>query len=117
MTDWAMKKDDLLPIFDVTLRDGHDAVDLSSATSATFKMASITDFESGAVPKISAAAVIDADQVNNKGRVTYTWASGDTDTTDEYYVEIEVLYSAKTVTYPNGGYYRLDVLDNLDSGT
>jgi len=111
--EWFMKKGDTLPVLDVILRDGHDAVDLTSATSATFKMVSEAGLASGASPKVSSAATIETET----GRVTYAWSTGDTDTPGVYAAEIEVLYGTNTITYPNSGYYKITVLDDVTSGT
>lgn len=112
---WTMKKGDLLPELDVILRDGYDAVDLSGATSATLQMALKATFLSGGTPEVTGTVDIDADQSNNTGRVTYTWVSGDTDDAGEYYAEFQVLYGTKTITYPNDGYYIVEILDDVSA--
>ena len=110
--DWTTKKNDLLPILSVTLQDANGAVDLSGANSINFKM--IIKGDMGAAPKVDAAAVADPDQVTNKGRVTYTWAAGDTDTPGTYYGEFEALYGTKPLTFPNDTYYIIDIVDDVD---
>ncbi len=114
-TGWKMKKDDLLPILEVVLRDSYGPVGLGGATSAKFLMSTPADVAANAAPKITATADIDGDQVANPGKVTYTWASGDTDTPGTFYAEIEVLYGSKTITYPNGGYYEVTILEDVDN--
>ncbi len=112
---WKMKKGDLLPILDVVLRDSQGAVNLSGATSATFKMSTPQDVADNSAPKIDAVAAIDGDQGANPGKVTYTWTSGDTDTIGTFWAEIVVLYTSKTITYPNGGYYIVEILEDVDN--
>ena len=111
--DWTMKKDDLLPLMELTLEDVDGAVDLSGATSAKLKM--ILKDEMGSTPKIDTAVAIDGDQVTNKGKVVYTWVDGDTDTPGTYLGEVEVLYGAKPLTFPNDSYYIIAIVDDVDS--
>lgn len=110
--NWIMKKNDLLPVLTVTLEDANGAIDLSGATSAKFKM--ILKDDLGGTPKIDATAAIDPDQVTNKGKVTYTWVSGDTDTVGTFLGEFEVLYGAKPLTFPNSSYYVVAIVDDVD---
>jgi len=107
-TDWTMKKNDLLPLMELTLEDADGAVDLSGATSA--KLLMILKGDLGKSPKVDAAVAIDADQTNNKGKVVYTWVEGDTDTVGIYYGEVEVLYGTKPLTFPNDTYYIISQL-------
>lgn len=111
--DWTMKKDDLLPVLILTLEDVNGAVDLSGASSAKLKM--ILRNSLGSTPKINAAITIDPDQVANKGKVTYTWQGGDTDTVGNYYAEVEVLYGTDPLTFPNNKYYTVSIIDDVDS--
>jgi hypothetical protein len=115
--DWTMKKNDLLPELEVTCEDADGGVDLSGATSAKLLMSQKDIFRAGGAPKIDAAVTIDPDQVTNKGKVKYTWISGDTDTADTFYAEIEVMYGAKPLTFPNGSYYVIKILDDVDEDT
>lgn len=110
--DWTTKKNDLLPILSVTLQDANGAVDLSGATSIKFQM--ILKANMGGTPKVDAAAVADPDQVTNKGLITYTWASGDTDTPGTYLGEFEALYGTSPLTFPNDSYYIIAIVDDVD---
>ncbi len=110
--DWTTKKNDLLPILSVTLQDANGAVDLSGATSIKFLM--VLKDNMGAAPKIDAVATPDPDQITNKGLVTYTWVSGDTDTSGTYLAEFEVLYGTDPLTFPNNTYYIIAIIDDVD---
>lgn len=110
--DWTMKKNDLLPVWSVTLQDADGAVDLSGAASAKLMMILKTNL--GGTPKIDAAVVIDPDQVGNKGKVTYTWVSGNTDTPGVYLGEVEVLFGTDPLTFPNDTYYTFAIIDDVD---
>ena len=114
--DWTMKVGDLLPILEVTCEDVNGPVDLSTAASARLLMHSKETFniDPTTSPKIDAAVTIDPDQVTNKGKVTYDWISGDTDTKGVYFAEVEVLYGTKPLTFPNGGYYIINIVEDLD---
>ena len=110
--DWTTKKNDLLPILSVTLQYADGAVDLSGASSIKFLM--ILKADMGDAPKIDATATPDPDQVTNKGKVTYTWVSGDTDTPGNYLGEFEVLYGTDPLTFPNASYYIIAIIDDVD---
>lgn len=110
--DWTMKKNDLLPIWSVTLQDADGAVDLTGVSSVTLKMVLRDDM--GATPKIDAAGVPDPDQVTNKGKMTYTWVNGDTDTPGIYNAEVEALFGTDPLTFPNDSFYTILILDDVD---
>lgn len=113
--DWTMKENDLLPDLELTLEDINGPVDLSTATSAKLIMTEKSVFkDTNGAPKISAAVTIDPDQVTNKGKITYAWIDGNTDEDGTYFAEIEVLYGTKPLTFPNGGYYTIRILEDLD---
>lgn len=111
--DWTMKKNDLLPLFEVILEDVDGPVDLSGASSA--KLKAILKDDMGSTPKIDAVVAIDSDQVANKGKVKYTWVDGDTDTKGVLLAEVEVLYGSKPLTFPNDSYYIISIVDDVDA--
>ena len=90
----SIKQGDRRPAAPATLKHGSTVVDLTLATSVTFKM---TEQNETALKVNSAAVVL----VAASGTVEYRWAVGDTDTPGKYWVEWEVLWSDGTPeTFP-----------------
>ena len=109
--DFAIKKGDLLPLIVATLKDGTGAaVDLTGA-AAKFIMRLV----GAATTKVNATATIDPDQVANKGKVSYTWVTADTDTAGIYQAEWQITFSgAKPQTFPNPDYLVVKIEEDLD---
>jgi len=109
--DFVIKRGNLLPVITATLQDANsNAMDLTGAT-AKFIMRQV----GATLPKVNATAVIDPDQVNNKGKISYTWQTADTDTPGIYEAEWEVTFTgSKPQSFPNDDYLVLRVLDDLD---
>lgn len=110
---FSIKNGDTAPAYVVDLQEDVDttpaAIDLTDATSVTFKMR-LTG-TTGAPAVTGAMTVTSA----ASGRVTYEWAAGDTDATGTYDVEFEILWSDGTIeTVPNSGYATVIVTDDLD---
>ena len=109
MARLVLKKDDLKPIVTATLTDASgDAIDLSTSTGIKFIMKS----PSSSTAKVdSSAAIITA----TDGTVSYTWTTGDTDTSGSYQAEFEVNWGSDVYqTYPAEGY--MDIIINPDLG-
>jgi hypothetical protein len=54
---------------------------------------------------ITANGVVNADQINNKGYVSYSWGGSDLTTEGVFLAEWEVTFlSGKKETFPNNGY-------------
>ena len=105
--DFYIKQNDLLPVITATLKDGDkNPVDLSTATSVKFLMRKV----GASAAKVNAAAAI-TDAVG--GDVTYSWVGTDTDTTGDYQAEWEVNWGTKTETFPNDGWLRVKILDDI----
>lgn len=104
----TMKKDDLEPKFIATLRNADGTpVDLTNATSVSL----IVKQQGGAKYFKSTGTILDA--IN--GVVSYTWASGDTDTVGTFQMEFEVIWpTGRPETFPNSGYDTLIVGASLD---
>ena len=111
---FEIKQNDTAPAYVYDMQDDVDtesptAINLTSATSVTFKMR--LEGTTGA-PKVDAAMEITTPA---SGRVTYEWAAGDTDTPGTYEVEYEILWNDGTIeTVPNNGYDSVIVYDDLD---
>lgn len=106
---FVIKQDDTAPSYVADLKTNGAPVDLTPATSATFKMR-----QTGQTAlKVNAAMAIDADPAT--GRVQYDWQTGDTDTIGTYEAEIEILWTDGTIeTWPNTGYASVTVAADLD---
>ena len=93
-----MARNDLIPALSITCTyaDG-TPVDLSTATSPKFYMRTASD--PSATPKVDATATV-TDGAN--GVISYSWASGDTDTAGAYVAEFEVQIGGRRLTFPNG---------------
>ena len=103
----TIKQNDTSPPFTATLRDGDgEVVDISGATVKFLMRNRLTR----ALKVDGVASVVSG----SGGTISYTWASGDTDTPGTYEVEIEITFSDETVaTWPSDGYHELSVLDDL----
>ena len=107
--DFVIKKGDLLPVITATLKDANGAA-VSLTGTAKFIMRRV----GATAAKVNAAAAIDGDQVNNKGKVSYTWAGTDTDTAGVYEAEWEVTFTGgKKQTFPNPEYLVIRITDDL----
>jgi len=117
---FTIKQNDTAPAYVADLLDdyglpGESAINLTSATSVTFKMRLA---DTTGTPKISDAMTI---TTAANGRVTYEWQTGDTDTAGTYNVEFEILWTDGTIeTVPNGAdpdaqYLTVEIVDDLDA--
>lgn len=89
-----VKQNDRRPAAPATIKRGSDVVDLSTATSVTFRMRERNRMEM----KVEAVAVV-TDAVN--GEVEYRWAEGDTDTAGTFYADWRIVWSDSTTeTFP-----------------
>jgi hypothetical protein len=103
-----IKQGDRKPAAPATLKRGDTVVDLTSATSVTFKLRPV-----GRIDLIvdTAATIL----VAASGTVEYRWADGDTDDPGQYYAEWEVLWNDDTKeTFPTMGYDVCVIHADLD---
>lgn len=112
-----IKRRDTRPAYVVDLVDnaGLDdeaPINLTTATSVTFKMRTAGAADITA-PKVSSAmTVVDA----TNGRVRHNWSTAHTDTPGEYAVEFEIAWSDGGIeTVPNDGYMTINVVEDLDA--
>lgn len=100
MTDYWFKQGDTAPAIVAVLLDGDgNPVSLVGA-SVRFHM---MDQDENVV--ITANGVVDPDQTNNKGQVSYSWQSTDLANAGVFLAEWEVTFLNSTKeTFPNNGY-------------
>ena len=85
------------------------ALDVSTATTITVDIKS-RDRNTVAVENGTCSYVTDG----TDGQVTYSWSSGDTDTTGGFDVEVVVTWPDSTVTkFPDEGYGEVHITDDL----
>lgn len=116
-----IKQNDTSPAYVVDLQDDVDttpaAINLTDATSVTFKMRSAAAAASSA-PVVDEAMTI---TTAASGRCTYEWQTGDTATAGTYNAEFEILWDDGTIeTVPNGAdpaaqYLTIVIVDDLDA--
>jgi hypothetical protein len=115
MADFELKRGDRRSIFSVTLEDNFGqpseaAVDLTSASSATFSM---WDHRTHVVKVNRGTAAISG--TISPGQVTYSWGTADVSTAGLYDAEIEVLWNdGKAETFPSGGYWTVLITEDID---
>jgi hypothetical protein len=105
---FEIKQNDRRPRWRVQLTANGAPVNITGATGAVFTMMAGTS----GTPKVNKAAmtIIDAPT----GVVEYAWASGDTSTTGEFNVEVEVNWGGgETQTFPSVGYFTITIEDDL----
>ena len=103
--DFQLKKGDRLPSLVATLYDASGVADLSSAT-VTFKMELASAVPGGTV--ISGSCT-----VLGSGQVRYDWGASDSATVGVYDAEFVVTISGKDQTYPNGGYFTVEIVQDV----
>jgi hypothetical protein len=107
---FVIKKGNLLPEFEVTLENrtetGWEAADLTG-TTVEFLMADLN----GTKLIESACTVI----TPASGLVKYSWTGTDTSTVGTYQGEFRVTSGGKARTYPNKGYLKIQVVEDLDT--
>lgn len=103
-----VKQGDRRPAAPATIKRGSTVVDLTTATSVTFKMRPMYRLD---LTVDTAATVL----VAASGTVEYRWAAGDTDTSGDYFAEWEVLWNdGTTETFPTIDYDVVHISSVLD---
>lgn len=110
MADFAIKKGDLLKLLEVTLKDSVGPVQINTASAVIFKM---RNARTGAIKVDAAAVILDDGLVATRGQCRYLWTGTDTDTADLYYGEFEATIGGKKLTFPNGGYFTIQVTTDI----
>lgn len=113
MIDFEIKRGDRLPIFDAVLRDADgNAVALDPGDPGDEVRFIL---KRGSTIYLDKPMDIAVDQDANKGRVTYVWGEGDTNTKGQYRGEIEVTFAAggKKQTFPTKKYLTVVIAADL----
>jgi hypothetical protein len=105
MTTYYVKQGDTAPVAAATLLDPSGAAVSLSGAAVVFHMV-----DQARAVVVNAAAIIDPDQVGNKGKVTYQWILADTDTAGIFLAEWQVTFAGGAVqTFPNLGYDTVQI--------
>lgn len=106
---FTFKRGNLLPEFEVVLENltetGWEPADLTGCT-VEFLM---SDLNGTQIIEDACVVITPAE-----GRVKYSWASGDTDNIGTFQGEFRVTSGSKTRTYPNKGYLKIKIVEDLD---
>lgn len=96
---FEIKRNDRRPYFRVQLTQNNDPADLTTAIA-------------GSTVKLNRLAMTFVDRPT--GIVQYAWAAGDTDTSGDYNIEVEVdRGGAEYETFPSTGYFTIKINDDL----
>lgn len=107
----TLKQHDLLPELEITLLDGATPVDLTFADAVTLYVSG-----PGGVKVEAAMTVADQTDPTSVGKVSYMWASADTDTPGVYRAEVKVTWDGgKVQTFPSDGYFTVRILHDLSA--
>lgn len=105
MNKFFVKKGDRTPTPATLYKDG-SVVDLSAATSVTFRFRIAG---SGEVPVVAPCAVTGA----TTGKVEIQWGVGHTDTMGKYVGEFVVTMPSGVQLYPSEGFQLLEIIESL----
>jgi hypothetical protein len=115
--DFEIKRGDLLPVIQATLRQENDkgemvVIDLRTAISVHFIL---RNMGTNQLKTRALADILDA--IN--GVVRYNWVTADTNTVGNYRCEWEILWpgspTSKPQTVPTDSYNTVDILQDLDN--
>lgn len=110
MAPFTIRQNDRLPTFEVVLRDRNGPVEL---TSATVRLHLVRTRRRSLVLNVPATPAVDQSG-EDRGRVFYEWAVGNTAVPGDYEAEFEVTFlSGKKETFPNEGYIPVLVTPQL----
>jgi hypothetical protein len=108
MTVYYVKQGDTAPVATATLLDPSGAAVSLSGAVVRFHMSNATTVI------VDALATVDADQVLNKGKVTYQWLTANTATAGTFRAEWQVTFADATIqTFPNFGYDTVQIETQL----
>jgi hypothetical protein len=108
ISTFTIKKGDLRPVIQATLRDAVGVIDLTNASGVSFVM----NYPGGGSNKVNAAGTI---VTAASGIVKYTWTGTDTDTAGTFDCEWEIDWGGGVPqTVPSEGYDRVIITEDLD---
>ena len=106
-----LKKGDVLPVLQMTLRDSDGAaLDLTAVTAVTFRMRARGDGSAGELKVNSAGSVV---APATGGVVEYAWQAADVNTVGVYDAEWALTYPGGGQTVPTAGYTTVIVEQSL----
>ncbi len=107
MSDFYLKKGDLLPILQSELSDASGIIDLSTVTGVYFNYRP-RYLSSGAIQRTGFVASVSG------GIVEIDWVSLDTAIPGVYYGEWQIIFSnQKQITFPNDSMIIFEITENL----
>jgi len=112
---FEIKRNDLLPTYDVEVFDADDQpVDLSAATDVFFTMQS--DDATLKINRQPGSVELGSDSVT-QSVLRYPWSAGDTDESGRFIAEFEVVFAAGKRTFPASRLQALEIqiIDDLDA--
>lgn len=116
---FEIKRNDRRPFFVVALTDNDGVVDLTTAGTAFFNMATALATGAPGGPNTitrGAATITDA----KNGEVTYSWGTADTRNSGKFLAEVAIIWAdGKQETYPGGpatgSYWPITITDDIDA--
>lgn len=109
MADFFIKRGDLSPVLEMTLKDGDGrAVNLATAQSVVLRMRERSTATNLA---IAGTCVVTG---SGRGEAEYRWVDGETDAGGTYRGEVFVTWSdGRTQTFPTRGWFEIIIGDSL----
>jgi len=115
--DRAIKRGATNPVLTATLYDGTTAIDLSGLASATSIQLDLVSADGNTTAVSLGACGWGTTNSGSDGIVTYTWSTGDTDSTGVYNAEFKVTWSDDTITwFPDSGFEQVYVTARASTG-
>ena len=110
---FIIKRNDTFPTLSLNIKTRGEfnqviPYNLSAVTACTFSMSD----SSGNLKVSSAQATV---LVASAGTIQYAWTTEDTDTSDKYNGEFELLFTGGNImSIPNLGYINIEIIDDIN---
>lgn len=110
--DFHIKQNDTSPAIESQLEDGSgNPVDITGYNEVSFHMKHPNADTAKVVADTTTGVSVPA---STEGKVKYSWASGDTDTSGRFHAEWQVEYSDGSVeSFPNSDYIEIRIIEEL----